>query len=113
MFGAALSAPNALAQASNGSSERFNAVIQQLGGVEVASKDAKVDLWGNVRVPEITQLPGYNNSDPYSWVKVPPGQLATYESLIGIPIRGIPSNFAGNFTLQISASYMSLEVNAS
>ncbi|KAM0380492.1 hypothetical protein ACHAPK_001096 [Fusarium culmorum] len=112
MFGAALSAPNALAQASNGSSKRFDAVIKQLGGVDVASKDANVDLWGNVRVPEITQLSGYNNLDPYNWIKVPSGQLATYESLIGIPIRGIPSNSAGNFTLQISASYIALECSS-
>ncbi|EKJ74661.1 hypothetical protein FPSE_05129 [Fusarium pseudograminearum CS3096] len=112
MFGAALSAPNALAQASNGSSKRFDAVIKQLGGVDVASKDAKVDLWGNVRVPEITQLPGYNNLDLYNWIKVPSDQLATYESLIGIPIRGIPSNSAGNFTLQISASYIALECSS-
>ncbi|KPA41667.1 hypothetical protein FLAG1_05421 [Fusarium langsethiae] len=112
MFGAALSAPNALAQASNGSSTNFDAVIQDLGGVDVASNNARVDLWGNVRVPEITQLPDYDSSNPYKWIKVPSDQLVTYESLIGIPIRGIPSNSAGNFTLQASASYMALECSS-
>ncbi|KAM0422285.1 hypothetical protein ACHAPD_000731 [Fusarium lateritium] len=84
-------------------------MIQQLGGVDVAIEDAKVDLWGNVRAPEITQLPDYDSSDPYSWIKVPSDQLVTYESLIGIPILGMPSNSAGNFTLQVSASYMALQ----
>ncbi|RGP65811.1 hypothetical protein FSPOR_7072 [Fusarium sporotrichioides] len=112
MFGAALSAPNALAQASNGSSKSFDIVIQQLGGVYVAIEDGKIDLWGNVRVPEITQLPDYDSSNPYNEINVPSDQLLTYESLIGIPIRGIPSKSAGNFTLQVSASYIALECSS-
>ncbi|XEU99578.1 hypothetical protein FSHL1_004865 [Fusarium sambucinum] len=112
MFGAALSAPNALAQASNGSSANFEAVIQKLGGVGIAVGNAKVDLWGNVRVPEITQLPNYDSSDPYKWIEAPSDQLVTYESLIGIPIRGIPPSSAGNFTLEVSATYMALKCSS-
>ncbi|KAF4451148.1 hypothetical protein F53441_5847 [Fusarium austroafricanum] len=109
MFGAALSAPNALAQASNGSSPNFNKVIEQLGGAGIASADARADLWGNVRVPEITSLPGYKSDDPHKWVEVPSDELVTYESLIGIPIRGTPSRVAGNLTFQLSAAYVALE----
>lgn len=110
MFGAALSAPNALGQASNGSSKNFAAVIEQLGGVDIASTNARTDLWGNVRVPEITSLPGYDSLRPHEWITVPSDQLVTYESLIGIPIRGIPPTSAGNFTLEVSATYLGLQV---
>lgn len=80
MFGAALSAPSALGQAANGSSPNFDAVIERLGREVVASTGARVDLWGNMRVPEVTSLPGYRSSDPHCWIDVPTDQLVNYES---------------------------------
>ncbi|EEU47163.1 uncharacterized protein NECHADRAFT_77349 [Fusarium vanettenii 77-13-4] len=109
MFGAALSAPSALGQAANGSSPNFDAVIERLGGAVVASAGARADLWGNVRVPEITSLPGYRSSDPHNWIHVPTDQLVNYESLVGIPLRGMPTDSPGNLTLQLSAAYLALE----
>ncbi|KAH7121729.1 hypothetical protein B0J13DRAFT_512378 [Dactylonectria estremocensis] len=109
MFGAALSAPNALAQASNGSSPYFDTAVRQLGGAAVASVAARVDLWGNVRVPEITSLLGYRSQDPHRWIEVPSDQLVTYESLVGVPVRGMPSEAAGNLSFQLSAAYLTLE----
>ncbi|KAF4991419.1 hypothetical protein FGRMN_7822, partial [Fusarium graminum] len=109
MFGAALSAPNALLQASNGSSSDFDKVVEQLGRVAVVSAEARTDLWGNVRVPEITSLPGYTRENPHGWVEVPSDRVVTYESLIGIPIKGAPPKTAGNMSLQLSATYLALE----
>ncbi|KAH7270944.1 hypothetical protein B0J15DRAFT_575843 [Fusarium solani] len=109
MFGAALSAPSALGQAANGSSPNFDAVIERLGGAVVASAGARADLWGNVRVPEITSLPGYRSNDPHNWIDVPTDQLVDYESLVGIPLRGMPTEPPGNLTLDLSAAYLALE----
>ncbi|RMJ07885.1 hypothetical protein CDV36_012502 [Fusarium kuroshium] len=109
MFGAALSAPSALGQAANGSSPNFDAVIERLGGAVVASAGARADLWGNVRVPEITSLPGYRSNDPHRWIDVPTDQLVNYESLVGIPLRGMPAESPGNLTLELSAAYLALE----
>ncbi|RSL73045.1 hypothetical protein CEP53_000816 [Fusarium sp. AF-6] len=68
MFGAAISASNAIAQASNGSSLTFDTAIRGLGGVDTAIAAVRMDLWQNVRVPEITLLPEYDSQDPYCWL---------------------------------------------
>ncbi|KAF5537587.1 hypothetical protein FMEXI_9794 [Fusarium mexicanum] len=107
LFGAALSAPNSLGQAANGSSDSFGAVMQQIGN-GTASLLARTDPWGNFRVPQITSLPGYSSFKPYKWLDVPTDQLVTYESLIGIPLWGIPI-FPGNLTFEIPASYATLK----
>lgn len=110
LFSAALSAPNSLGQVSNGSSPYFDTAVSQLGGAARASIMAREDLWGNVRVPEIASLPGYSTEDPHRWVDVPADQLVNYESLVGIPIRGAPSESPGKLTLPLSAAYVTLEV---
>ncbi|KAJ3547472.1 hypothetical protein NM208_g1493 [Fusarium decemcellulare] len=109
MFGAALCAPNALGQAANGTSELFDESMRQIGGTGTASLLARTDLWGNVRVPQVTSLPRYSSSKPHEWVDVPTDQLVTYESLIGIPLRGLPFGSPGNLTLRLSANYITLE----
>ncbi|KAH6973016.1 hypothetical protein BKA56DRAFT_691636 [Ilyonectria sp. MPI-CAGE-AT-0026] len=109
IFGAALSAPGSLGQAANGTSALFDDAVQQLGGPEAASLVATRDLWENMRVPQITSLPGYHLAKPYEWLDVPRDQLVTYESLIGIPIRGLPLGSPGNLTVQVSATYVALE----
>lgn len=113
MFGAAISASNAIAQASNGSSPTFDAAIRGLGGVDTAIAAARMDLWQNVRVPEITDLPDYNPQDPYRWLLVPADRLVTYESLVGVPVRGIPQETPGNISFQLSTTYATLGVCAS
>lgn len=110
MFGAAISASNAIAQASNGSSPTFDAAIRGLGGVDTAIVAARMDLWQNVRVPEITGLPGYDSEDPYRWLQVPTDRLVTYESLVGVPVRGIPQETPSNISFQLSTTYATLEV---
>ncbi|UPK95611.1 hypothetical protein LCI18_006546 [Fusarium solani-melongenae] len=109
MFGAAISASNAIAQASNGSSPKFDAAMRGLGGVDTAIVAARMDLWQNVRIPEITVLPGYDSQDPYRWLQVPTDRLVTYESLVGVPVRGIPQETPGNISFQLSTTYATLE----
>jgi hypothetical protein len=110
LFGAAISASNAIAQASNGSSPTFDTAIRGLGGVDTAIVAARMDLWQNVRVPEITVLLGYDSQDPYRWLQVPTDRLVTYESLVGVPVRGIPQGTPGNISFQLSTAYATLEV---
>ncbi|KAI8712364.1 hypothetical protein NCS52_01334400 [Fusarium sp. LHS14.1] len=109
MFGAAISASNAIAQGSNGSSPNFDAAIRGLGGADTAIAAARMGLWQNVRVLEITDLPGYNQQDPYRWLHVPTDRLVTYESLVGVPVRGILQETPGNTSFQLSTTYATLE----
>ncbi|KAF5983309.1 hypothetical protein FBULB1_3812 [Fusarium bulbicola] len=107
LFGAALSSPNSLGQAANGSSHSFGDAMQHIGN-ETAISLARTDLWGNFRAPQITSWPGYSSSKPYKWLDVPTDQLVTYESLIGIPLSDIPLT-PGNCTFEVPASYITLK----
>ncbi|KAL4725720.1 hypothetical protein ACLX1H_007872 [Fusarium chlamydosporum] len=92
----------------NGSSPNFRESLEQVGGPDEARRLCKQDVWGNVRLPYLHMLSGYNSSDHYSWVYVPNNTIPPYESLVGIPIRGVPSIRAGNATMMVQSSYISL-----
>lgn len=112
LFGAALSSPTSSVMLSNGSSSAFDAAVERLGGSSEAVKSAARDTWGNVRIPFVHLLPGYDTEDPYQWLDVPTDEIPPYESLIGIPIRGIPEATSGNMSLQVSTFYSVLNVRA-
>ncbi|KAF4625752.1 hypothetical protein G7Y89_g12413 [Cudoniella acicularis] len=109
LYGASLFSPDAGTQYSNGSSAGFDDLISRLGGADTASKSTTMDLWGNIRIPMMHLLPKYNEQLPQSWVDVPSDEIVPYESIIGVPIRGIPSNGIGNITFNITSSYHVLE----
>lgn len=111
MMGAAISAPNAAAILVNGSNEDFASGIRRLGGAAKVIASAKTDVWGNARMPYLEKLPGYNNRTPYEWVNVPTDETVVYESLIGVPVRGLPDNIVGNATFSVSAAYTTLQVS--
>ncbi|KAF2137023.1 uncharacterized protein K452DRAFT_279190 [Aplosporella prunicola CBS 121167] len=105
LFGTALSSFSSLPLFSNGSDPDFENTIAQLGGKAETIKAIQTDVWGNVRIPFLQLLPGYNRSDLYQWVNVPTEEVPPYESLIGVPIRGLPMGVVGNMTLQLSTFY--------
>jgi len=111
ILGAVLSAPNAAAILANGTSPTFDESIERLGGVAKVLEASKMDIWGNVRMPYLEKLPHYNRETPHDWVDVPTDEIPVYESLIGIPIRGIPPGIVGNLTFAVSAAYTTLKVS--
>ncbi|KJZ75452.1 hypothetical protein HIM_05148 [Hirsutella minnesotensis 3608] len=98
----------ALASHSNGSSRRFETIVQALGGPQQAARLGQRDLWRNVRIPFIELLPGYNATERDAWVAVPSDQVAPYASLIGLPIRGGSFPRAGNSTMIVKTHYQTL-----
>jgi hypothetical protein len=112
LYGAALFAPDAGAQYSNGSSGGFRDLIQRLGGVGLATEQMTTDVWNNVRIPEIRTLQGYNSKHPDQWIDVPRDTMVVnYTSIIGLPVRqGNPSRFAGNITFTTNSSYHDFKV---
>lgn len=110
-MGAAISAPNAAAILVNGSNANFERGVERLGGVANVIAAAKTDVWGNVRMPYLERLPGYNAETPHTWVDVPTDETTVFESLIGVPVRGIPDNLVGNASFTVSAAYTTLKVS--
>ncbi|KAF5019791.1 hypothetical protein F66182_8160 [Fusarium sp. NRRL 66182] len=108
VFGAAFSSSATRLILANASSPSFNESVDQVGGFDEALRLAQQDVWGNVRVPFLHMLEGYNSSDPHRWVDVSNSTIPPYESLIGIPIRGVPATKAGNATVMIQSSYIAL-----
>lgn len=112
LLGTALSAPGAEVLLANGSSEGFEDAINRLS-LPAAISGTRQDMWGNVRIPTLHLLPGYDENSPEQWVDVPTDSIVEVESLVGVPIRGIRDTGIGNVTFEISASYNLFEVSNS
>ncbi|KAF4443182.1 hypothetical protein F53441_11491 [Fusarium austroafricanum] len=108
VFGAAFSSSATRLMHANGSSPNFSNTLKQVGGPDEARRITQQDAWGNVRIPFLHMLKGYDLDKPHVWVDVPNNTIPPYESLIGVPIRGIPSTRAGNATMMLQSSYISL-----
>jgi hypothetical protein len=67
-------------------------------------KNSSMDLWGNVKIPILSQL--RTNPNQTGWQDVPEQGVA-YSSLAGIPIIGLPN--PANTTLTLETSYMDLD----
>lgn len=103
--GAAFLAPDVGLVHSNGSSNNFHLAVQRAGGDALAIQSTRTDLWGNVRVPMLHLLPGYQLSQPFEWVNISSDTIPPYDSLIGLPMRGMRSDVEGNGTTIISSYY--------
>lgn len=110
LYGAALFSPDAGLQYSNGSSQGFGDLLRRLGGSDSAIKISSEDLWGNVRIPVLHLLPGFDASYPQNWVTVPSEEIPPFESIIGVPIRGLPPNGIGNISFVMQANYRAFKV---
>lgn len=64
-----------------------------------STKNGTEDSWGNVKIPMIETLDAYMASD--GWMSVPRGVGAvTYNSLLGIPVSGLPIDKYSSFNLE-------------
>lgn len=110
VYGAALFSSDSGLQYSNGSSDGFEALFQHLGGADSVLKSSSQDIWGNIRIPVLQLLPGYDPNNTSQWVSVPHReQIISYESLIGVPFRGLPLN-GGNASFSINSTYFRFNV---
>ena len=113
MYGAALFSSDSGLQYSNGSSDGFDTLYQHLGGADSVLKSSTQDIWGNIRIPVLQLLPGYDPNKTSQWVSVPhQEQIISYESLIGVPFRGVPLN-GGNASFTINSTYFRFNVGLS
>ncbi|RBR00385.1 hypothetical protein FVER53590_07600 [Fusarium verticillioides] len=92
----------------NTSSPRYNETVTGLGGKWEASRKGRMDLWGNIRIPFLELLPGYDSDDPNAWISVPEDEVVPYASLIGLPIRGGSFEGPGNSTMTVHFHYQTL-----
>ncbi|TVY35005.1 hypothetical protein LSUB1_G006316 [Lachnellula subtilissima] len=71
----------------------------------IAVKTSAMDLWGNVKIPLLSNLSGLPQ-DVNGWQKVPQNNHSlAYPSLFGIPISSLP---AGNTTFNVESTYLEL-----
>lgn len=112
LFGLAILSPDAAVQFPDPSNTTsHDAAVAVLGGLEAAALKSQSDPWGNVRIPVLHLLPGYDSEDAMRWVKVPQNEIAPYASMIGVPIRSLPQLAVGNLTLTIPTTYTTFDVS--
>jgi hypothetical protein len=107
--GAVFSAQDTGLLHANGSSAQFNDAVQRVGGKLEAARLTRRDLWRNVRIPFLHSISS-NLSSEFDWIDVPLDTVHDYASLIGIPVRGIPTAKRGNTTFIIQPFYQTLQV---
>ncbi|KAI1655526.1 hypothetical protein F4813DRAFT_161875 [Daldinia decipiens] len=62
-----------------------------------------MDPWGNIKIPFIENLPGYDSAGEDEWIQFSGYSEATpYSSLVGIPIANIPKIGDTEFTIEAS-----------
>ena len=116
LFGSALYSPEAAAQYLVGSEQdnNFTDVISQLGGMHTAILRSEQDSWGNVRIPVLHLLPGFDPGAPDAWVHVPEDEIPSFSSIIGVPIHNFPTGYGtgsfGNITFNIESNYHRFKV---
>ncbi|OMP87536.1 hypothetical protein BK809_0007623 [Diplodia seriata] len=89
-----------------------NDPVDALGGLTEAVRIAQRDLWGDIRIPYLEYLSEYDAQNPYAWVNVSDYELSVYESLVGMKITGLNNSQIGNTTVQVEASYPTLNVSS-
>jgi hypothetical protein len=89
----------------------YENTMMMLGGDEYAATQAGTDAWGNIRIPNLQALSGYNSDNPHRWVDVPwTERIQNYSSLAGERVGGLKQNFTGNTTFTITSSYQGFDV---
>ena len=96
--------------------DKTNATYQDtvitLGGESSAGVEAATDPWGNVRMPNLHALSGFDAREPHRWVDVPwRDSVQNYSSLVGEHLAGLERNLTGNTTFNTTASYLTFSVS--
>ncbi|RYN65030.1 hypothetical protein AA0117_g12232 [Alternaria alternata] len=85
----------------------YQDIIITLGGESSAGIQAATDPWGNVRMPSLHALSGFDANEPHRWVNVPwQDSVHNYSSLVGEHVAGLGRNFTGNTKFNTTASYL-------
>ncbi|OAQ64047.1 hypothetical protein VFPPC_16148 [Pochonia chlamydosporia 170] len=63
------------------------------------------DLWGNIRIPAIERLEN-GTKGTSGWIAMPRSDNMTYSSLLGMPVKPLPS--LGNTSFILPGSYLSI-----
>lgn len=86
-------------------------VVTMMGGETTVATQAAMDTWGNVRIPALEYLNGYDPEHPTRWVKTPWDQkILNYSSLLGDRVHGVDRSVVGNTTFRIESSYQHYSV---
>ena len=98
-------------QYSNGTSDSFDQLVGAFGGNRTAASQSATDTWGNIRIPNLRQLPGGNLMNSTEWIEVSwKENVLNYSSLIGIPSSRLTvQEGVSNYT--ITAGYHSFNVS--
>jgi hypothetical protein len=84
----------------------YQDIAWSLGGERSAGVQAAADAWGNIRMPNLQALPGYDPENPHRWVNVPwRDAIQNYSGLVGDRIEGVNRKFTGNTTFNTTSSY--------
>jgi hypothetical protein len=89
-----------------------NLPFWQWGGRVEVVRVARRDLWSNVRIRFLHSLPTYNASS-FHWLDIVSDIIPKHSSLIGIPVRGLPSASSGNLSFVLNTNYQILDVSLS
>jgi hypothetical protein len=82
----------------------LNALFSSSLMAPASIRNSSMDLWRNVKIPDISRLTVSANSS--GWTNVPTANV-TYSSVLGIPLSNIPKQ--GNTTFLIESSYIALD----
>ncbi|KAF2823692.1 hypothetical protein CC86DRAFT_408718 [Ophiobolus disseminans] len=86
----------------------YASLISALGGQEAAGAQAAMDIWGNLRIPNLEYLGNYDSKHAHEWHVVPwKESIQTYTSLIGDMFSGVERGSNGITTFNLSSSYQS------
>jgi hypothetical protein len=82
----------------------LNALFSSSLMAPASIRNSSMDLWGNVKIPDISRLPSLANST--GWTNIP-GHNTTYSSVLGIPLSNLSKQ--GNTTFLLESSYIALD----
>ncbi|KAF2819257.1 hypothetical protein CC86DRAFT_388070 [Ophiobolus disseminans] len=89
-------------------SEATQSMYTVLGGEGTTAVQAAMDIWSNVRIPNLEYHSNYSSVDPHRWLETPWNQrVMNYSSLVGDRMDGVSRSLTGNTTFVSSSSYQS------
>lgn len=80
-------------------------------GAPGTTRNSSMDTWGNMKIPMVEQLPGFQSMESTEWTNVDAtSEPPIYSSLLGIPTANVPST--GNSTFTVETAYMNVNCPA-
>jgi hypothetical protein len=87
-------------------------VVTMMGGESSIATLGAMDTWGNVRIPALQYVDGYDSDRPHRWLKTPwDEKIQNYSSLLGERVAGLNLKSVGNTTFTLESSFQSFKVS--